>query len=233
MHGVVPLAPAFDTVGCYGWSVADAVALYTAMRPAAAGTGKPWNLEIIRLEDPILDDCDPEGLAAIAAAAERLTDAGHRVRAASAPDPFRGLFDTQFMVAQHEAARIHERLREAPAGAVGPKMLEMIETGLAMSEDAYFDGRRRLAAARARFWETFDRADAILFPAAPGPAPKGLASTGDPKYIAPWTALGGPIVTQPLGRHSGGLPIAALLCGAPHTDLRFAGTAVALAEKLG
>jgi hypothetical protein len=38
-------------------------------------------------------------------------------------------------------------------------------------------------------------------------------STGDPRYIAPWTALGGPIVTQPIGHDAYGLPIGMLHAG--------------------
>jgi Asp-tRNA(Asn)/Glu-tRNA(Gln) amidotransferase A subunit family amidase len=39
---------------------------------------------------------------------------------------------------------------------------------------------------------------AILTPAAAGPAPAGLAGTGDPSHNAPWTALGVPAISVPL-----------------------------------
>jgi aspartyl-tRNA(Asn)/glutamyl-tRNA(Gln) amidotransferase subunit A len=55
-----------------------------------------------------------------------------------------------------------------------------------------------------------------------------LASTGDPRYIAPWTALGGPIVTQPIGRHANGLPIGMLVCGRPGSDRALARAACTL-----
>ena len=38
----------------------------------------------------------------------------------------------------------------------------------------------------------------ILVPAAVGPAPLGLASTGDSRMNAPWTALGTPAITIPM-----------------------------------
>ena len=53
-------------------------------------------------------------------------------------------------------------------------------------------------------------------------------STGDPRYIAPWTALGGPIVTQPIGRDANGLPICMLICARPGTDRALARVASAL-----
>ena len=59
----------------------------------------------------------------------------------------------------------------------------------------------------------------FLWPAAPGPAPEGLESTGEPKYIAPWTALGGQMVTMPIGKTLEGMPLGSILCGLPGKDL--------------
>jgi Asp-tRNA(Asn)/Glu-tRNA(Gln) amidotransferase A subunit family amidase len=54
---------------------------------------------------------------------------------------------------------------------------------------------RRMRAAMARIFEEYA---AILTPAAPGPPPPGLATTGDPVCNAPWTALGVPAIAIPL-----------------------------------
>ena len=65
----------------------------------------------------------------------------------------------------------------------------------------------------------FPEADVFYWPATPEPAPRGLAWTGEPRYIAPWTAIGGPIVTLPAGKTRGDLPLGVLLCGRPGADL--------------
>jgi len=49
--------------------------------------------------------------------------------------------------------------------------------------------------------------DVLVSPAAPGPAPEGLDSTGDPVMNAPWTHAGLPAVTLPASRTDGGLPL--------------------------
>ena len=85
--------------------------------------------------------------------------------------------------------------------------------------DAYLDERCELDRIRTAFFAAFSDVDAFLWPAAPGPAPKGLASTGEPKYIAPWTVLGGPIVTIPAGLSASGLPLGCILAGRPGADL--------------
>ena len=230
--GITPLGPSFDTVGFYGATVADAVALYDAVAPDFAGafdrTG-PSASTLVLLDDPALEACDPVLREGVARAATIAVDAGWTVRKGRAPDAWDELFAAQIRVMQYEAGRIYKPLREA---GLGPKLREMIEIGLGLTETDYRDDRARLAAARAALWPLVADADAILFPAAPQTAPAGLASTGDPRFISPWTALGGPIVTQPLGRHPNGLPFGMLVCGAPGGDRALARTAIRLAAAL-
>jgi Asp-tRNA(Asn)/Glu-tRNA(Gln) amidotransferase A subunit family amidase len=71
----------------------------------------------------------------------------------------------------------------------------------------------------------FDEFDAILTPAAPGEAPRGLASTGNPVFCTIWTYLGTPAVTLPLLRSAAGLPIGVQLVGRRGNDARLLRTA--------
>jgi len=76
------------------------------------------------------------------------------------------------------------------------------------------------------FEELFQqRYDAILTPAAPGTAPKGLAATGDPSFCTLWTLTGLPAISLPLARGSNGLPIGVQLVGRRHFDARLLRTA--------
>jgi Asp-tRNA(Asn)/Glu-tRNA(Gln) amidotransferase A subunit family amidase len=52
-----------------------------------------------------------------------------------------------------------------------------------------------------------------LSPAAPGPAPKGLDSTGDPVMNLPWTHAGLPALNLPSGLNAEGLPLGLQLAG--------------------
>ena len=49
--------------------------------------------------------------------------------------------------------------------------------------------------------------DVWLCPAALGPAPASLDSTGDPVMNLPWTYLGLPALTVPAGQADNGLPL--------------------------
>ncbi len=50
------------------------------------------------------------------------------------------------------------------------------------------------------FTRWLDGFDAVLAPSAPGPAPRGLATTGDPSCCTLWSLLGFPAISLPVGR---------------------------------
>ena len=53
------------------------------------------------------------------------------------------------------------------------------------------------ARARAALAEIFDEVDVLLTYSAPGAPPKGLDSTGDPRFNRLWTLMGVPCVNVP------------------------------------
>lgn len=75
-------------------------------------------------------------------------------------------------------------------------------------------------------------APVILTPAAMGPAPTGLASTGDPRMNAPWTALGTPAVSIPMPVGAA-LPLGLQLSAERGGEARVLRTAVRLQNMLG
>jgi Asp-tRNA(Asn)/Glu-tRNA(Gln) amidotransferase A subunit family amidase len=117
----------------------------------------------------------------------------------------------------HEMARIYRDVLDTP-DRVGPRFREGVREGLAISDERYRRERLELDGLREAFFAALDEVDAFLWPAAPGPAPEGIESTGDPRFIAPWTALGGPIVTMPATTSAAGLPLGCILAGRPGAD---------------
>jgi Asp-tRNA(Asn)/Glu-tRNA(Gln) amidotransferase A subunit family amidase len=108
-----------------------------------------------------------------------------------------------------------------------------IERGREVRAVDYQRALAQIAPLNESFAELFEqRYDAILTPAAPGAAPRGLDTTGDPSFCTLWTYCGMPAISLPLLENADGLPIGVQLVGARDADARLLRTAKWLAAKL-
>ena len=231
--GVEPLSFLYDTVGFYGFGVDDAATLFEAICPHHARHGRTEiskQLSIVIPNDPFIDDADGEIQRATEQTAARLQEAGHVVTQTPSPISFERLHDLHRLTMTYDIGHTRRGFLDEPDGAIGAHLLECIETGLVIPDNDYIDARHEIDSLRDTFFPTFAAADAFLWPATPKTAPKGLSWTGDAKYISPWTALGGPVVTMPVGQSSEHLPIGCLIAGAPGTDFTFAKIACSVAK---
>src|SRR5690606_1960508 len=109
---------------------------------------------------------------------------------------------------------------------------EMIERGGRSLAVDYLRAVERRSVLIAALDEIFHLFDAIVTPAAPGEAPRGLESTGSPVFSTIWTLCGTPAVTVPLLQGANGLPIGVQLVGAPGDDARLLRTANWLVREI-
>ena len=218
--GIAPLAPSYDTAGFYGYTVDDAVAVFEAIAPRfLVAAPDPDRLpRIIVPEDHHLGDASVETQTMMARVATSLASAGYKVEGRVSPVSFEQLFILQRKTMLYEAGRALAFLLDQPKGSVGEKIVAAVREGQAIATPAYLEMRHEIDAIREIFFDKTRGGDVYLWPAAPGPAPEGLAWTGEPKYISPWTALGGPMVTMPAGRTASGLPLGCLVLGRPGAD---------------
>ena len=119
-----------------------------------------------------------------------------------------------------EVARVHQQWFSRYSELYHPRTRELVERGQDISD-------ARLATAleeRARFREALEEdtaragVDLWLSPSAPGPAPKGIASTGDPVMNLPWTQAGLPTLSLPAGEVDADLPMGLQIAGRWATD---------------
>lgn len=106
------------------------------------------------------------------------------------------------------------------------KLRALIERGRRTRAVDYMRALSQIAPFQESLDELFlTRYDAILTPAAPGTAPRGLASTGDPSFCTLWTLAGLPAMSLPLLRGSNGMPMGVQLVGRRNFDARLLRTA--------
>jgi Asp-tRNA(Asn)/Glu-tRNA(Gln) amidotransferase A subunit family amidase len=132
-----------------------------------------------------------------------------------------------------EMAANLEREWDKGAKKLSAKLRSLIERGRETRAVDYLRAVRAIPRMQESFDELFmQRYDAILTPAAPGTAPKGLGSTGDPAFCTLWTLVGLPAISLPLMQGANGLPLGVQLVGRRGYDARLMRTARWLVEKL-
>jgi len=108
---------------------------------------------------------------------------------------------------------------------LGSVTREAIEEGNKVPARDYLSAKDMPKLLNAALDELLTRCDVLLCPAAPGPAPKGLDTTGDPIFNGIWTFCGTPCVSVPLLTSLEGLPMGVQLVGARDNDARLMRTA--------
>jgi amidase len=164
--------------------------------------------------------------------ARGLEAAGARLAEVTLPGAFASIHEVGATVLRAEAAAAHAPLFAAHAAEYPPRIKELVELGHAITAPQYLAAQVARRRVRAEVGAVAARYDALLLPTIGAPAPRGLASTGDPSFCAPWSFLGMPAITLPSGV-AGGLPLAVQLVGAPWSESRLLAAAAWCERAIG
>jgi aspartyl-tRNA(Asn)/glutamyl-tRNA(Gln) amidotransferase subunit A len=216
-RGVFPFAPSLDHPGPIARTVGDLGLLFDAIQSPDIRT-KEQDFDFAplrklgRLRGIFDRRADPVMTAVLDAALATLAAAGAEV-----VDLPEALLDFEAILRDHRtimcsecAAGHHERFA-AHRGDYAPKISALIEEGLATSAPAYVRARSDRDPMRSMlgdwlWWETVNEL-LLVMPATIGPAPD-VTSTGDPAFNSPWSFLGLPAISLPIGLTPHGLPLA-------------------------
>ncbi|HEY1301077.1 MAG TPA: amidase [Stellaceae bacterium] len=233
--GVKPLADSLDTVGVLARDVEDAAFFVGAIteRPALrhlAPPARPPHFGLYRT--PMWAEAEPVVAAALDRARAALEKAGARIEELAIAPEHHGLAEAQDKVMGFEMARslADERLRHS--AQLSPRLAQMLDAGMAVGVEEYDAARALAETARAGLGRFFDGCDAVLTPAAPGEAPRGLGYTGNPVFNRMWTLLGTPCATVPAHWGGSGLPTGVQLVGRLGDDVRLMACALFLERAL-
>ncbi len=210
--GVYPCGRSLDHVGAFTHSVEDAALVYNALSgpdPTDEATRYlPYQALSIRsnrdytvgiLEDAYFAAAENVGLAAMMQALAELRGAGVRVVSVKAPRGLAASARAQQLTMQAEVASYHAQTFKTRGELFDPSLQAFIAEGLKITADQYLQAQVVRDGYRIAFAEAFSEADILVTPTALGTAPAGIGATGLPVFNAPFTSLGVPTLTLPIG----------------------------------
>jgi Asp-tRNA(Asn)/Glu-tRNA(Gln) amidotransferase A subunit family amidase len=215
--GVLETSHSLDTIGLFARSIdlldlADAAVSGEPARPAPHP-----RLRIGLCRTPMWDEAGEAMQAAFADFAARLADAGFACAEAELPASYAALVDAQALIHRREAWMHLSAIRAAHEAQVTQVFRDFLDAGARESEADYLAALAQQQACRAQLDAVFADLDLLVAPSAPGVAPAGLSSTGNPVFQRIWTALGVPCLGFPVA-WSEGLPLGLTLVARPGAD---------------
>jgi Asp-tRNA(Asn)/Glu-tRNA(Gln) amidotransferase A subunit family amidase len=246
-HGILTLSRTLDHVGLFARTVEDIALLAEQLvgyderdpdtRPRAripfvevAAEEPPLPPMFAFVKTPYWERADQETKEGFAELIEQLGDRVEEIEifpsAAEAWEWHRTIMEAEMAV---NLGREYEKGRDR----LSESLRAQLERGREVRAVDYLRAVARSRPLHESFVELFEqRYDAILTPAAPGTAPKGLASTGDPSFCTLWTLCGMPAVSLPLLQSTNGLPLGVQLVGPRDGDARLLRTGRWLAAQV-
>ncbi|MFQ5399725.1 MAG: amidase [Anaerolineae bacterium] len=218
--GVIPLSVSLDHVGLFAPSV-------SGVDMVAGLLCRYWQLAVMEKrpvlgvpDGPYLARASEEGLAHFEITCQHLAAAGFEVKRVSAMPDFDAIYARHNLIVAAEAAQAHADWFSTYADLYHPKTAELIRRGQQVEAEALTAALAGRVNLRHELLALMDKHELDLWisPAAPGPAPKGLDSTGDPVMNLPWTHSGLPTLSLPSGVNEAGLPLGLQLTGRWYGD---------------
>lgn len=242
--GILSQSPSLDTVGVFARCAEDAALVaevlfgHHASDRATQPSPFPRLLEIASAAPPVVptlafvrppgwDSADEDTKAAFFELVDAL---GERCFEAVLPNAFDEAVTIRERINYSEMAKCYYSYERRGRDRLSPVLREALDFGKSIPARDYIAALDWPDVLYAGLGEIFERCDAIVTPAAPGPAPAGLASTGSSVFNGLWTLCGTPTVTLPLLAADGGLPMGVQLVGRRGDDARMLRTARWLEE---
>jgi Asp-tRNA(Asn)/Glu-tRNA(Gln) amidotransferase A subunit family amidase len=215
MVGVKDVAWHLDTAGLFGAGVAD-VAFATAavlQRDLRVDGATPASPRIALARTHLWPQASPAMQRAVEAAARIAQAAGAKVVELALSPIVEDAYEAQFTIQDYENIRALAFEYDRHRDRIDPLLRTQLERAAAISADEYDAARRLASRGRQLLADAMANYDVILTPSAPGSAPHGFASTGDPMFNRLWTLMGAPCVNIAGLSDDNGLPLGIQIVG--------------------
>jgi Asp-tRNA(Asn)/Glu-tRNA(Gln) amidotransferase A subunit family amidase len=203
-----------DTAGLFAAGVADVAFAAAAItdRDLRVDRADPTAPRIALVQSQVWGEPSAAMRQAIETAVRAAEAAGATVAEVTLPAILEEAYRAQGTLQDYEACRALAFEYDRHRDQLGPILRAQLERGAAIPADAYDAARRTATRARKAFADMMAGHDVVLTPSAPGAAPHGLGSTGDPAFNRLWTLMGTPCVNVP-GLTEDGLPLGVQIVG--------------------
>jgi Asp-tRNA(Asn)/Glu-tRNA(Gln) amidotransferase A subunit family amidase len=206
--GVKCFSWTLDTIGLFAAGVEDvAIALSAITGRSELNAPEMTSPRIGVVTQDFAGAPEAGGADALQHAARAAAKAGGSVRELKMPEIVAEAFRSHNIIQQFEAHQSFLWEYRENYDAMPPLLRQRLDDSRHYTAADYEAGRQVAIKARAALSEILGDVDILLALSAPGVPPKGLDSTGDPRYNALWTLMGTPCVNVPAYVAEGNLPV--------------------------
>ena len=220
-QGLIFFSPSLDHVGLFTQDVAGMQLAASVLCHDWQALDAPEALPVLGVpEGAYLEQASPEALAAFEQQVAQLQASGYPVERVSLLDDIAEIAHRHRELMAYELAQEHKDWFAEFESRYRPRTAELIRLGQNTPPYAASAAQEGQALVRQTVENRMADAgvDVWVCPAAAGPAPEGIESTGDPAMNLPWTHIGFPAVTLPAGRAANGLPLGLQCASRAGTD---------------
>lgn len=218
--GVIPLAASLDHVGFFTRGVAGMLLISHAVVPHWTALESLPGPRLAVPQGPYLDRLSDTGQRHFERTVSQMRDASFSIDELDLLPDFEDVVERHNRIVAFEAAERHDAWFAGHADLYHQRTADLIRSGRSLDPDEVEADRMGRMQLRGQIIEVMDRhqIDLWITPSAPGPAPEGLDSTGDPIMNLPWTQSGLPTLTIPSSVAEAGLPLGIQLVARAQAD---------------
>ncbi|CAB3667096.1 Glutamyl-tRNA(Gln) amidotransferase subunit A [Achromobacter spanius] len=219
-QGMSVLCDSLDTIGWFSRTVAQSREVASVLLPQAepdhASTRAP---RVAMLACEAIGTLDTASRQALDDCAMRLREQGADLITPDVDADLKSLLHLHTQIMHAELARgLLSIARGSQADLLSPVLRNAIKLGLEISYADYVQCQQARDRLSQDWLRRFGEIDIIIAPSAPGPAPKGLQSTGSSVFNRIWSLLGWPALHLPTGQADNGLPVGVQWVARPDQD---------------
>jgi Asp-tRNA(Asn)/Glu-tRNA(Gln) amidotransferase A subunit family amidase len=209
-NGVIPLSHSLDHVGIFAPDLATVKIFTEYLLPEFHPPVMQDRNPVLAVPDgPYLTKAEPEMQEHFEKLVRRLGERGFEIKHLPVMEDIDEIIERHGLITAAEAAINHAKWFTDHADEYHQKTRELIQDGQKIGVDQLEQAKLGREQLREELSKAMKAEGVILWisPSAPGPAPKGLESTGNPVMNLPWTHAGLPTLSIPAGINSDGLPL--------------------------